>query len=156
MCSGCAPAGDVRVCVGGGGGEDDRPDGVGAGNESRPAGAVLLSGGGAVVNVRVAGAHHERRVHGRAQLRAVHGQGRAVERARCHARLPGPGHHRSFHPLCSFRLHFLNVLRWIPSCVAGSAFLDPTFWIPNLRGTGMCSWCTVVSKFVQCVLHVCF
>ena len=99
----CGGAGDAGVRVGRGGGEVDGADGVRAGDERGAAGAVLLSGRSAAVHVRVAGAHHERRVDGCAELRALHGQGGAVERPHRHAGLPGPGHHRGFHALCGVR-----------------------------------------------------
>jgi hypothetical protein len=107
-------AGHAGVRVGGGGGAADGADSIRAGDQRRAAGAVVLFGGGAAVHVRVAGAHHERRVDGRAQLRAVHGSGGAVERAHCDAGVPGPGHHRGLHPLRRLRHVNNSVLHFTP------------------------------------------
>jgi hypothetical protein len=93
--------------VGSGGGEVDGADSIRAGDQRRAAGVVLLPGGGAAVHICVAGAHHEWRVDGRAQLRAVHGSGGAVERAHCDAGVPGPGHRGGLHPLR--RLRHVNI-----------------------------------------------
>jgi hypothetical protein len=87
------PAGDAGHGVGVRGGEGDGADGGGAAVQPGDERAGVLRGRGAAVHVRVAGADHERRVDGRAQLRAVHGSGGAVERAAGDARVPGAGGH---------------------------------------------------------------
>ena len=78
--------------------EGDGADGVRAAVHAGPDGAGVVRGRGAAVHVRFASAHRERGVDGRAQLRAVHGTGGAVERAPGHAGISVAGRHGDVPP----------------------------------------------------------
>jgi hypothetical protein len=89
--------------VGDGGRESDRVDSAGAALQPRPTWSHLLPGRRASLHLRIVGAHHERRVHGRSQLRPIHSPRRAMERASRHAGLLQPHCHRALHSLARLR-----------------------------------------------------
>ena len=85
------PVGDAGHSVGVSGGEGDGADGGGAAVQPDDERAGVLRGRGAAIHIRVAGADHERRVDGCAELRAVHSASGAMERAAGDAGISGAG-----------------------------------------------------------------
>jgi hypothetical protein len=92
------PPGDAGPRVGLLRREGHRADGVRAALHARADGAGVLRRRRAAVHVRLPRAHRERRVHRRAQLRALHRARGALERAPGHARVSVARRHRDVPP----------------------------------------------------------